>query len=189
MSVPLDSPTRTTPHQTNQLNQINYLRSLTSIRTRCSKVFNRVSDSQSKYWTLDLSQEQVIVDYICNIIARDYGTDYNSIPPHGRWRHFAGNRVDPMLASWRSSKVDEVEVARRLIDLMMVSVLLDAGAGNVWKYLPKEGGEGIGRSEGLAVASLEMYQSGMFSSVEGEPFRVDGMSTLRLAARDDVVTS
>lgn len=176
MSALPTSSTEATPNQTDQLNRINYLRSLPSIRTRCSKVFDRVASSQSKYWTLDLSQEQVIVDYICGIIARDYGTDYNSIPPHGRWRHFVGNRIDPMLASWRSSKVDEVEIARRLIDLMMVSVLLDAGAGNVWKYLPKEGGDGIGRSEGLAVASLEMYQSGMFSSVEGEPFRVDGTS-------------
>jgi len=70
--------------------------------------------------------------------------------------------------------VDELEKARRLVDLMVVSVLMDAGAGNDWKYSPKEGGEKIARSEGLAVGSLEMFEKGMFSGVEEQPMRVDG---------------
>jgi len=83
--------------------------------------------------------------------------------------------VDPLLDSWDAEGVDELEKARRLVDLMVVSVLMDAGAGNDWKYSPKEGGEKIARSEGLAVGSLEMFEKGMFSGVEGQPMRVDGM--------------
>ena len=37
-----------------------------------------------------------------------------------------------MTAKW--GNIDEKEKARRLIDLVLVSVLLDAGAGDSWKY-------------------------------------------------------
>lgn len=56
----------------------------------------------------------------------------------------------------------------------MVSVLLDAGAGNKWSYKSKESGKIYSRSEGLAVASLEMFKSGLFSSDPTEPCQVDG---------------
>jgi hypothetical protein len=69
--------------------------------------------------------------------------------------------------------VDRVEQARRLIDLVLVSVLVDAGAGQVWKYTTEEG-ERIGRSEGLALASFDMFLNGYFSSSADVPDRVDG---------------
>lgn len=61
-----------------------------------------------------------------------------------------------------------------MIDLFVVSVLLDAGAGNEWSYRSKESGKVFSRSEGLAVASLEMFKSGLFSSDPTEPCQVDG---------------
>ncbi|GAA5902917.1 hypothetical protein JCM6882_009160 [Rhodosporidiobolus microsporus] len=155
--------------------RIAYLRSLPSIRERCQKVFALAEQDKLDFWHLDLSQEDKIVDFVCELIARDYGTDYDSIPPHGRWRHFVGDRVDPLLEAWDAELIHPLEKARRLVDLMVVSVLMDAGAGNDWKYSPKEGGEKIGRSEGLAVGSLEMFEKGMFSGVEGQPFRVDSV--------------
>ena len=154
--------------------KIDYLRSLPSIRETCQRVFDLAQQDKLDYWTLDLSKQDQIIDFVCKLIARDYGTDYDSIPPHGRWRHFVGHRVDPILAAWDEEKVNPLEKARRLVDLMVVSVLMDAGAGNSWKYSPKEGGEKIARSEGLAVGSLEMFEKGMFSGVEGQPYRVDG---------------
>lgn len=163
--------------------KIDYLRSLPSIRARCSRVFELAEAGRLDYWDLDLTKEASIVDFVCELIARDYGTSYESIPPHGRWRHFVGGRVDPLLEAWRKENVDEMEVARRMVDLMLVSVLMDAGAGNVWKFRPKDGGEGIGRSEGLAVGSLEMFEKGMFSGVEEQPFRVDGASRSPSAMR------
>ncbi|KAK4698982.1 hypothetical protein P7C70_g7288, partial [Phenoliferia sp. Uapishka_3] len=169
--------------------RITYLRSLPSIRTECAKVFALAESNQLEYWDVDLTQEPKIVDFVCSLIERDYGTNYASIPPHGRWRHFVGGRVDPLLARWGSDNVEAIEVARRMVDLMVASVLMDAGAGNVWKYVPKEGGEGIGRSEGLAVGSLEMFEKGMFSGVEGQPFRVDsvGLSQISTAQISDAM--
>lgn len=47
--------------------------------------------------------------------------------------------------------VSVVEVARRLVDLVVVSVLLDAGAGDAWKYTEEGTGIVLSRSEGLGV--------------------------------------
>ena len=66
------------------------------------------------------------------------------------------------------------ERTRRLLDLFLVSVLLDAGAGNLWKFTTPQGKK-YGRSEGLAVGSLEMFEKGVFSSDQSDPQRVDCM--------------
>lgn len=71
-----------------------------------------------------------------------------------------------MLAHWHTQGIGPMEAARRLVDLFVVSVLLDAGAGPTWKYEELKTGLKIGRSEGLAVASLDMFDSGLFSSSE-----------------------
>lgn len=48
-----------------------------------------------------------------------------------------------------------------------------AGAGNSWSYTTKSG-ENVRRSEGLAVASLEMYRDGLFSDDPETPYQVTG---------------
>lgn len=83
------------------------------------------------------------------------------------------------MGTWPSS-VDVQERTRRLIDLFLVSVLLDAGAGTKWQYKSKESGRFYRRSEGLAVASLEMFKAGMFSSDPSTPCRVDSAGLRRL---------
>jgi hypothetical protein len=55
--------------------------------------------------------------------------------------------------------VDNTEKCRRLIDLFLVSVLLDAGAGTQWSFKSAENGRVYRRSEGIAVASLEMFKT------------------------------
>lgn len=57
-----------------------------------------------------------------------------------------------------------------MIDLFFVSVLLDAGAGNDWRYTEAGTNLQFERSEGLAVASLYMFLDGAF----GENDSVDG---------------
>ena len=116
------------------------------------------------------------------IIKRDFEGNYGSIPPHGRWQHFEVGgrpRVTQLLQSWPSS-VDTQERTRRLVDLFLVSVLLDAGAGTKWSYKSKENGQIYKRSEGLAVASLEMFKTGLFSSDETQPYQVDAKGLSRM---------
>jgi len=87
------------------------------------------------------------------------------------------------MQTWPIS-VDAQERCRRLIDLFLVSVLLDAGAGMKWQYKSKESGKTYRRSEGLAVASLEMFKTGMFSSDPDNSCQVDarGLRTLTVQA-------
>lgn len=86
------------------------------------------------------------------------------------------------MATWPSS-VDAQERTRRLLDLFLVSVLLDAGAGTKWQYKSKESGKIYKRSEGLAVASLEMFKTGIFSSDPNEPCQVDSAGLKRLTVQ------
>ena len=120
--------------------EVQYLQSLNAVRERCTSVFALAEQNALEFWDVDLSAEAGIVDFCCSLIARDYGTAYDSIPPHGRWRHFVspGNdRVQRYLDDWTQQGTEPIEVARRLVDLFVVSVLLDAGAGPDWKYTEK----------------------------------------------------
>lgn len=74
-----------------------------------------------------------------------------------------------------------MERTRRLWDLFLISVLLDAGAGNQWQYRSRGNGKFYRRSEGLAVASLEMFRDGLFSSNPHVPEQVDGSSLSHLS--------
>ncbi|OJJ99755.1 URC4/urg3 family protein [Aspergillus aculeatinus CBS 121060] len=153
-----------------------YLRSIHAVRERCSYVLNKAKRNRLNHFDVDMSKFIATASYIVSIIKRDYAPDYDAIPPHGRWQHFdvgGRPRVNQLLQSWPST-IDAQERTRRLIDLFVVSVLLDAGAGNGWSYKSKESGKIYSRSEGLAVATLEMFKSGLFSSDPTEPCQVDG---------------
>ena len=64
-----------------------------------------------------------------------------------------------------------------MVDLYIVSVLLDAGAGPDWEYTEYASDGTIswkgGRSEGLAIASWRMFVDGVFSSDPEHPLQVD----------------
>lgn len=96
------------------------------------------------------------------------------VPFHSRWRHFDidgfdyWDEIDKAMA-WPSLE----ERSRTAFDLVIVSVLLDAGAGPGWKFLYPVSGETVTRSEGLALASLVMFRNCEFSKWPSYPLRVD----------------
>ena len=107
-------------------------------------------------------------------MLRQYPT--MDIPIHSRFRQFEHGGVDrirDLEMSWAGEGIDAMEVVRRKIDLVVCSVLLDAGAGADWQYSDR-GGSVHARSEGLAIASLDMFRNGAFSS--------DGKHTVDAAA-------
>ncbi|PGH09421.1 hypothetical protein AJ80_07696 [Polytolypa hystricis UAMH7299] len=153
-----------------------YLRSPHAVRQRSRLVMLKAKRHQLNHFDVDFTKFSATASYVVSIIKRDYAPDYHTIPPHGRWQHFdvgGRPRVDQLLQSWPST-IDAFERTRRLIDLFLISVLLDAGSGNTWQYKSKESGKIYRRSEGLAVASLEMFKAGLFSSDPTEPCQVDG---------------
>lgn len=68
------------------------------------------------------------------------------------------DRIAHLLATW-PEEVDNTEKCKRMIDLFLVSVLLDAGAGTKWSYKSPENGRVYRRSEGIAVATLDMFKA------------------------------
>jgi len=80
------------------------------------------------------------------------------------------------LAGWTC---DATEKARRLVDLVTISVLLDAGAGPAWKYVTAEGSS-HSSSEGLALASLDLFTAGFFSSDPAVKTRVNSYALTNL---------
>ncbi|BFZ53318.1 hypothetical protein PYCC9005_000341 [Savitreella phatthalungensis] len=159
-----------------------YLRSLYAVRERAEQVFARRRDL--KHFTYNEAALASVVKFVLAIIKRDYGQDYNSIPPHGRWQHFEVGgrpRVDDLIKTWGPS-VDPTERARRVIDLFVVSVLLDAGAGNKWTYKSRASGRIYRRSEGIAVASIEMFADGLFSSDASNRSQVDAQALEQLTS-------
>ncbi|PAV17929.1 hypothetical protein PNOK_0641500 [Pyrrhoderma noxium] len=164
--------------------KLDYLRSLPAIRERCSKVHALAQKDKLHFFEYHPEKEEDAIKFCLNIINRDYGSNTGSIPPHGRWRHLdAGRpRIEPLIAKWKesSSAPDDKEICRRLIDLFLVSVLLDAGAGNIWKYKEPGTTNEYNRSEGLGVASFHMFDEGFFSGDESHPHRVDAEGLSRI---------
>ncbi len=96
------------------------------------------------------------------------------VPLHSRWRHFMLFGRDlwaERRALW--SELDGDELARTRFELAIVSVLLDAGAGADWRFHDGATGATLARSEGLAVASLRMFEAGLFATNRTAPWRAD----------------
>ncbi|KAF7419475.1 hypothetical protein PC9H_002066 [Pleurotus ostreatus] len=171
------------------LEQAAYLRTLPAIRERCTRVHTLAQKDGLQYFEYHPENEQTVVDFCAAIIERDFGTNYVEIPPHGRWRHLDSGRprIQALLNTWASSPnpPDTKEICRRLVDLFIVSVLLDAGAGPTWGFTEdNHGGKRFTRSEGLAVASFDMFASGMFSSDEEQPYQVDAKGLSNISTPD-----
>ncbi|EGO00984.1 hypothetical protein SERLA73DRAFT_29000, partial [Serpula lacrymans var. lacrymans S7.3] len=64
-----------------------YLRTLPSIRDRCTKVYELGKLGKLEYFEYHPQKETDVVAFCEQIIKRDFGTNLASIPPHGRWRH------------------------------------------------------------------------------------------------------
>ncbi|BAY10988.1 URC4/urg3 family protein [Calothrix sp. NIES-2098] len=159
-----------TPREEERL--VAYLRSPEAIRERCGQLCSWVCEGKSENFVCDLTQLGRVADYVIEVIRGEYPN--LDIPFHSRWRHFEVGSVQ------RLAKLDNlladlsaVEKAAAKFDLVIVSVLLDAGAGDKWHYYEQETGLRLGRSEGLAVASFQMFCQGNFAN-EGLP-QVDAL--------------
>jgi hypothetical protein len=160
-------------------NVVHTLRELKTIRERCQQVFARAVDGKTLHFELNLQQLDPCADYVVSVIRENYPDLV--IPRHSRWRHLPVADVKTLSTSWPS---DPLEHARRKLDLVTVSVLLDAGAGDEWSYHCFTSGTKKTRSEGLAVASFHMFQEGLFSSDVAVPHRVNshGLESMTLSA-------
>jgi GTP cyclohydrolase II len=149
-----------------------------TIRERARAVFDLSLSGQSP-WSLELGKMGRTADAVAQLILKQFPN--LNVPKHSRYRHFEidENRIQNLRTSFAN---EPAAFHRAAIDLVAVSVILDAGAGSTWAYTDPKGRR-YTRSEGLAVASYDMFMSGRFSSSGRHP-RVDADGLLQLTLAD-----
>ena len=151
------------------------LRDPATIRKRSGEIFAAALKGKSSHFTVDLARLDRAAELTVGAIRRDYPS--LDIPYHSRWRHFGVGGIDRWKRLVANLPDDKLERTRVAVDLAVTSVLLDAGAGPDWKYRTKDGV--FARSEGLAVASFDMFASGAFSASFDNPYRADAAGLRR----------
>jgi hypothetical protein len=155
-----------------------YLRSAAAVRERCAIVFAAAERGETRHFRLAPERLDDAVARVVAVTHRRYPD--LAVPFHSRWRHFDVGGIDR--ARLIAAGADPAERARARLDLAIVSVLLDAGAGPHWRYRERETGLVLARSEGLAVASLRAMQAGLFSGDPHQPWRADAAALRALSA-------
>jgi hypothetical protein len=166
------------PSRSGPLPDLAKLNDAAAVRERCGMVRRWVADGRSRYFTLDESRLEAVATYVADVTREAYPD--LKIPYHSRWRHFSAGGIDRWNELAARIDADATERARIAVDLATVSVLLDAGAGEHWRY--REGGLSFARSEGLAVASFDMLRGGAFSCDPDRPWRVDSIALAKIDA-------
>jgi hypothetical protein len=157
------------------------LKSAATIRERCGNIAAAVTVGQSRHFRIDRTRLDDTAALVASVTRRRYPD--LAVPYHSRWRHFEAGGFD------RAAELDRAlagrsaaDCARARIDLVVVSVLLDAGAGAAWSFIEAESGQRFTRSEGLAVASFHAFMRGAFSTRPDDPLRVDASALATIDA-------
>jgi Protein of unknown function (DUF1688) len=159
------------------------LLSATAVRERAHRMLALALDDKLPNFRIHLEKMDSVVDLVLQTTREAYPS--LDVPFHSRWRHFVLNGED----RWddvanRTKWHDTAARARAEFDLAIVSVFLDAGAGPAWRFRDSRSGVSVGRSEGLAIASLAMFADGLFSAHPSDPLRVDASALTELAVAD-----
>ena len=151
------------------------LLSARAVRARSHAVLDHVAAGRSPHWRWEPSRLAQTVAAVVETTRASY-PDLR-VPVHSRWRHFEAGGVDRWAAladaAGLAGEAQRLERARVRIDLVIPSVLLDAGAGAAWHYDDAAHGQRLSRSEGLGVASFDWFVRGGWSADAAAPLRTD----------------
>lgn len=156
------------------------LRTTAAIRARARVLADRARAGESPWFLVRDGRLPAAADAVAELTAQRF-PDLR-IPFHSRWRHFEAAGVDRTAAVRARLPGSGAELARPLIDLAVVSVLLDAGSGPDWRYREADTGQTLARSEGLGVASWHAFTAGLFSSDPTQPLQADADGLIALDA-------
>jgi Protein of unknown function (DUF1688) len=155
------------------------LRRPATIRERCANILSTGLADGLTHFRIAPDRLADVAELVAAVTRRRYPA--LAIPYHSRWRHLDAGGVDRTRAlqdALRDLPADEQ--VRAKIDLIVVSVLLDAGAGETWRFRETGTGQTFARSEGLAVASVRMFEAGVFSSEPSRALRADAAALMGL---------
>jgi len=159
------------------------LLSATAVRERAHRMLALALDDKLPNFRIHPDKMDGVVDLVLQVTREAYPT--LDVPFHSRWRHFVLDGDDRWAAVANETRwPDRAARARAEFDLAVVSVFLDAGAGPTWRFRDGKSGLAVVRSEGLALASLAMFESGIFSSGATDPLRADGSALANLSLAD-----
>lgn len=150
--------------------EVEYILSSQAVRDRSLQLRKLAENDALEHFILVTGKLDDLVDKVHAEIVSNYPKF--DVPFHSRWRHFSVGGID------RESLLDRAlagqslrERCRAKLELAIVSVLLDAGAGSEWFFVETPGGPRYQRSEGLAVASFQAFVGGLFGET---PYSVSG---------------
>lgn len=147
---------------------IAYLRKPNTIRAHCLQICQMVRAGESKHFNYHHEVLEDVADFIVETTKAQYPD--LKVPLHSRLRHFANN----VSLENEITAPDEGARITCITELIILSVFLDAGAGSHWRFIDSKTDTTYTRSEGLAIAILRAYQSGIFSERgKDDPLRVD----------------
>lgn len=154
------------------------LLSASAVRGRCNEIFTQAIAGRLKHFCYIPERMPVVVDYVSGVMRELYPT--GNIPYHSRLRHFNVGGIDRIANIKRCfESLNAKERLNSWADLIIVSVFMDAGAGPTWRYT--QNGRYYHRSEGLAVAILDLFMQGWFSADPiSSPWRVQGERLLSI---------
>jgi hypothetical protein len=144
-----------------------------AVRERGHEMLDKAIAGEVDGWAVDLDLLPATADLVAEV-TRDNYPDL-VIPFHARWRHFFGEPALP-------TPDDPAARGRAAFDLVITSVLLDAGSGPGWRYRDPQSGQVFTRSEGLGVASQRLFEAGALSSDPADRLRADGAALAALDA-------
>lgn len=130
--------------------EIRTLLSAAAVRERAHEMLDLAVSGEVEGWRVDLSRLDAAAEITAQVTREQYPDLV--IPFHARARHFVAG--PPALPD------DPNERGRAAFDLVILSVLLDAGSGPGWRFADPVSGKTYARSEGLAVASQRMVENG-----------------------------
>lgn len=159
------------------------LRTTYAIRERAGQLLRRARAGESRWFIVDDGFMETAAGEVVKAMHDRYPKGH--IPIHSRWRHFEAGGIDrrAQLEKLIGNAHSSVR-AHTLVDLAVISVLLDGGAGAGWKYTEAATGKTFTRSEGLAIASFHAFTGGLFSSDTNHPLQADAMGLRALATEE-----
>jgi hypothetical protein len=154
-----------------------------AVRERAHRMLAIGLDDKLPNFRIHLDRMDNAVELVLETTRKAYPS--LDVPFHSRWRHFVANRENRWAAIADQIRWPDPRArARAEFDLAIVSVFLDAGAGPAWRYRDPKTGLTIGRSEGLGLASLAMFENGIFSTDIGDLLRADANVLAKLSVAD-----
>ena len=166
----------------NSNKDLKYIFSTDAIRDKAEFLFNCLMEGRTHFHLFPEKIDEVI-QYILDVTEENYPD--GNIPFHSRWGHFNVGGVErleeleQLIVGFNSREKTQVK-----LDLVIISVLLDAGIDPNWRYKEEATDKLWSRSEGLAVMSLRGFEKGFFSSDPSKPYQVDSEGLLKINLED-----